>query len=501
VLIVLGGLYALAGLRHSISLSGDAASRAARSVPVTSVVRACPAPGAQSGRGSGIAVMAAPSGATGTGQASAGRGMAVVTRLAGLGSAAPGPKVLSITQPGTPRLATVSRDRTARAQAAPKGKPSATTVVSTAVRGGVVVQASGSLARGLDVEQTAGANLPTAACGSPGTDFWFAGPGQRTAGRIQVYLMNPGGQPADANVDIFTDAGPLQQTTDNGITVPPHGMIVQSLAPVLRNSRSISLHVRTSVGQVAAAVQESTGTGEGAWLPPAQAPATHLIIPGLPAAPGSRQLYLAVPGVKDANVQVSAVTSRGTYEPTGAGGLDIPGGSAAEVSLPSLAGIPAAIKLTSSSPIAATVMIPGGAGGAPGSFTAAAAAVKEQGVVADNLAGSGRASSLVLSAPHATARVSVAQVSSAGSARRTQTVQVASGKSIVVPLKAVPGAPRGTPFAVVMSPLPGSGPVYAGRVISASGTGGTLQAMLPVASSLVSVLLPPVRNAAIAAVP
>lgn len=502
VVVVLGGLYALAGLRHPISLSAGAAPRAPHSVPVTSVVRACPAPGADFSRGSGIAVMAAPASQTaGGGQASAGHGVAVVTRLAGLGSSAPGPTVLSITQPGMPRLATVSLDRTARAQAAPKAKPSATTVVSTAVRGGVVVQASGSLAQGLDVEQTTGTDLPTAACTSPGTDFWFVGPGQRTAGRILVYLMNASNQAADADVDIFTDAGPLQQTTDNGITVPAHGMIVQSLAPVLRNSRSLTLQVRTSVGQVAAAVQESTGAGQGAWLPPAQAPATHLVIPGLPTAVGSRELYLAVPGVKDANVQVSAVTSRGTYEPTGAGGIDIPGGSAAEISLPSLAGIPAAIKLTSSTPITATVMIPGGNNGSPGSFTAAAPALEEQGVIADNVTGPGRVSSLILSAPHATGRVSVAQISSAGSARRTQTVEVASGKSVVVALTAVPGAPRGAPFAVVISPLPGSGPVYAGRVISASGAGGTLQAMLPVSSALTTVLLPRVRDAAIASVP
>ncbi|HEX3390431.1 MAG TPA: hypothetical protein VHT94_15450, partial [Streptosporangiaceae bacterium] len=108
---------------------------------------------------------------------------------------------------------------------------------------------------------------------------------------------------------------------------------------------------------------------------------------------------------------------------------------------------------------------------------------------------------LILSAPHATARVSVAQISSVGSARRTQTVQVSSGKSVVVALKALPGTPRGTPFAVVISPLAGSGPVYAGRVISAGGTGGALQALLPVASSLVTVPLPPVRNEAISAAP
>ena len=473
VLVLLGGLYALAGLRHPISLSAGAATRSPHAVPVTTAARACPAPGAAFSRGGGIAVMAAPGSA-----ASAGHGGATVTRLAGLGSSTAGPAVLSITQPGTPRLAAVSPDRTARVQAAPKGKPSATTVVSTAARGGVVVQASGTLAQGLDVEQTNGASLPTAACTSPATNFWFVGPGQRTAGRILVYLMNPSGQAADADVNIFTDAGPLQQTTDNGIAVPPHGMIVQSLAPVLGNSRSLTLNVRTSVGQVAAAVEESTGTGEGAWLPAAQAPATRLVIPGLPASAGSRELYLGVPGVKDANVQVSAVTSRGTYEPTGAGGIDIPGGSAADISLPSLAGIPAAIKLTSSTPITASIMIPGGGNGSPGSFTAAQPALVEQGVVAERDRGL-RATTLILSAPHATARVSVAQIASAGSARHTQAVEVSSGKSVAVALKAIPGAPRGTPFAVVITPLPSSGPVYAGRVITAGGTGGALRGNAP----------------------
>jgi hypothetical protein len=501
VVVVLGGLYALAGLRHPISLSAGSAPAAPRSVRVTSVTRVCPAPGAQFSRGGGIAVMASP-GSRATGSSGpASSGSAVVTRLEGPGRSTAGPAVLSITKPGTPRLATVNLDRTTRVQAAPKGKPSTTTVVSTATPGGVVVQASGALAQGLDVEQTSATNLPTAACSSPGTDFWFAGPGQRTAGRIQVYLMNASSQAADVSLDIFTDAGPLQNTTDNGITVPPHGMIVQSLAPVLRNSRSLALHVRASAGQIAVAVQESTGTGEGAWLPAAQAPSTHLVIPGLPAAAGSRNLYLSVPGVKDANVSLSAVTSRGTYVPTGAGGIDIPGGSAAEISLPSLAGIPAAIKLTASAPVAATMMIPGGTNGSPGSFTAAAPAIGEEGVVADNVSGAGRASALILSAPHATARVSVAQISSAGSARHTQTVQISSGKSAVVALKAVPGAPRGAPFAVVISPLAGSGPVYAGRVISASGKGGALQSLLSVASSPVTIPLPAVRNEAISAEP
>ena len=60
VVVLLGGLYALAGLRHPISLSAGSAPTAPRSVPVTSVTRVCPAPGAQFSRGGGIAVMASP---------------------------------------------------------------------------------------------------------------------------------------------------------------------------------------------------------------------------------------------------------------------------------------------------------------------------------------------------------------------------------------------------------------------------------------------------------
>ena len=80
MVVVLGGLYALARLRHPISLSAGSAPAAPRSVPVTSVTRVCPAPGAQFSRGGGIAVMASPGtlGSQGTGsQGSAVRARAV----------------------------------------------------------------------------------------------------------------------------------------------------------------------------------------------------------------------------------------------------------------------------------------------------------------------------------------------------------------------------------------------------------------------------------------
>ena len=521
VVVLLGAVYGLAGLRPSVALSAGPAPRAPRLAAVSSVQRVCPAPGATTSPGDGIAVMTSPA-AGRTGQSGAALN---VTRLTGTGSAAAGPRVLSLTQPGVPRLAQVAVDRatqtkTTQTKTGTSGTKQGTTgtknktgtqqtppaqqssaLAATAVSGGVVIQASGVLAQGLEAEQTSAGSLPTAACTSPGTNFWFTGPGQRTAARIQLYLMNAGSQVADVSVDISTDAGPLQVATDTGISVPPHGMIVQSLAGTLRNSRAIALHVRTSVGQVVAAVEESTAGGPGTWLPGTQMPAKHLVIPGLPGVAGTRELYIAVPGVKDATVQVTAVTSRGSYQPTGATGIDLPGGSAAEITVPSLGGIPAALRLTANTSITAAVLIPGGRG-ALGAFTAAAPALEEQGVVADNLTGAGRSSTLVLSAPRGAARVTVAEVASAGSASRpTQDVTVAAGKSAVVTLRAIRGAPRGTPFAVVITPQAGSGPVYAGRVIMGNGAGAALQAMLPVASALTSVPLPAVHQAAITASP
>ncbi len=51
---------------------------------------------------------------------------------------------------------------------------------------------------------------------------------------------------------------------------------------------------------------------------------------------------------------------------------------------------------------------------------------------------------------------------------------------------------------MVLTPLAGSGPVYAGSVIS---TGGTVQSILPVASSLTWIPLPAVRSTLTAVLP
>src|SRR5580704_17080313 len=112
-----------------MALSAGSAPQAPRLAAVTSVQRVCRAPGGSTSPGGGIAVMTSPAGA-GSGQAGAALN---VTRLTGTGSAAAGPRVLSITQPGVPRLAQVTVDRaTARKTAQTRTAQTRTTQTKTA---------------------------------------------------------------------------------------------------------------------------------------------------------------------------------------------------------------------------------------------------------------------------------------------------------------------------------------------------------------------------------
>jgi len=491
VVMALAAEFGLASVSHSAAVTAGPRVPGPGRARVSSVVRACPAPGSAGATASGVALVSA----------SAGTGRAEVTRLTPPGATTPSAPLDVLTQPG--RLALVSVPEApalARGVAQQSTAATAASVPTGPARGGVMIQASGSMARGLEAEQTNAAGLAAAQCQGPGTDFWFVGPGQKSVADIQLYLMNTDAQAADVSVSVLTDSGPIIGNTDAGIEVPPHGLVVQSLAKLLKGASVVALNVTTSVGQVVAALLETSGGSEpGAWLPAAQPPATSQVLPGLPGTPGGRELYVAVPGPDNAEIKVTAVTEKGSYQPTGGSGIDLPGGSAVGVALPSLGGIPAAIQISSSVPVTASMSAPGGAAGAPGAFTAAVGPVQEQGVIAGNPAGSGGSSELVLSAPRTAAQVQVSELTAAGQAGISfGTVQLGAGHSAVVTLPTPKQAGRPSPFAVVITPVAGSGPVYAGRVVTAN---GSVRSILPVVSALAWVPLPVVHNSVTTALP
>jgi len=130
------------------------------------------------------------------------------------------------------------------------------------------------------------------------------------------------------------------------------------------------------------------------------------------------------------------------------------------------------------------------------------APISERAVVAGNTTGSGLAASVVLSAPAGAARVRLTEIGQASpggtggtggtAAAGSQVVSVRAGRTLVAPVTAPQGAKRGSAFAVVITPLAGSGPLYAARVETQGQD--TVVSILPAASALTTISLPPVRN-------
>jgi hypothetical protein len=371
---------------------------------------------------------------------------------------------------------------------------------NTQVLQGWSVTANGTMAQAMEAEVTQGSGLAAVRCSEPGSDIWFVGPGQQGgASQIGLDLMNIDALTASVDVSVMTDAGRIQAGNAAGITVPPHQTVTEPLSSLADGSSVVAIEVRTSIGRVAADVWEgSSHGGTASWLPSAAAPSTHLVIPGVPPSGSPAGLYIVVPGSVDARVSVLAVTPQGSYRPFGAQTQDLPANSASYVPLTPLGGTSAALELTANVPVTAAVLVPGSGLGA---FTAATAPISEQAIVAGNASGSGLDATIVLSAPAGAARVRLTETAEAAapdrgaasaSATASQVVSVPAGHTLTAQVSAPRGARGGTAFAVVITPLPGSGPVYAARVETQAQN--TVVSIIPAVSALTTISPPPVRD-------
>jgi hypothetical protein len=397
------------------------------------------------------------------------------------------------------------------------------------------------MAQSMEAELADSTGMATVRCGAPGSDLWFVGPGQQNgASKISLSLMNVDSLAASVDVTVITDAGQSQAgNNDTGITVLPHQTVTESLSSVAKGSSVVAIEVHTSIGRVVADVSEgssasttaggtttdgTTGTTTGGttgttttgtttdgtasasaltWLPVTAAPSTRLVIPGVPPSGSAAGLFIADPGDSSAKVTVTAITPQQKLRPFGTQSVDLPGQSASYVALSPLGGTTAALEITSNVPVVAGVLVPGSAADAAtgavataATATAATAPISQQAVVAGNVSGSGLAASVVLSAPGAAARVRLAEIAPAshggGSVTASQVVPVKAGRTQVAPVTAPKGAKHGAAFAVVITPLAGSGPVYAARVETKEQS--TVISIIPAASALTTISLPPVRN-------
>jgi hypothetical protein len=484
VLLAIAGLYGVAGLSRAVTLTATTPLDPAGRLPVTSVLLACPAPGSGAPTGGGIAEASAPA-RTGSGQVALTQ-LHLPTKSDRLTTVSTAP------QPGQLTIKTIHpAPVVGKKQAA---MPMAGGLVPTSLaRGGLVVSASGADAQGFDLEQLGPAGQPTARCEAPGSDFWFIAP-ETTKLQTELYLINADGEPADARVDVQTDSGPRLGASDSGIVVPPHSMVVQKLDKLVRSARVASLHVATSTGRVVAAVRETESASKpGIWLPPAPDPATTQVLTGLPDVAGTRELYISVPGTAAARVRITAVTPRGSYQPTGGSRVSLLGRLTTGISLPSLSGFAGSIKISANVPVTAVLEVSGGPAGAPGAFVSGSAALAGQGVVAASPAGAAGSTEIVLSAPRqaASVRITHASPGAAITGQPGHVVHIAAKSATTIRLKLPKKGANARLIAVVVTPLPGSGPVYAARVAIA---GGAVVTVLPIGSSPTTVDLARVRQ-------
>jgi hypothetical protein len=489
VLLVLGVVYVAAwrtqpGTGQPGKAQAATQSAASRTTAVTSVARSCPPPVPDTGQAH-VALIAVPAQAARA--ATAGTGSAVLSAIPSATARGrqpgkqPDAKPVTVSSPGS--LSVVSAPRAAES-------------------GGTQLVATGSMAAGFEAEQATAAGVGTVSCVHPGADMWFVGTGEQDgASATRLYLMNTASMPASVDVSIITESGP-RPGPNTVITVPPHQYVQQNLTGYARGSAALAVHVQTTSGQVAASVLEGSGSG-AAWLPRASAPGTRIVIGGLTSAGGSARLFVAVPGDHDAQVKVTALTARGKFQPFGTSAVDSPASAVSSFALTSLGTSAASVVLSSGVPITAAVLVPGNG---IGSFSTGASPVTGQGVVAGNPAGGGYTVGLVLSATVAAARAGITVIPSGSTQRPGQPPQgsphfvtVLAGRTVAVTVRPPVG---GQPFAIVITPRAGSGPLYAARVItSGGGLSSPVVSVLPVPSAPTSIALPPVRDAYAAVLP
>src|SRR5580693_5565683 len=196
-----------------------------RPVAVTTATRACPpALGTGSGR---VALIGAAASATAAGKVgNAGdAGQAELTPLPPAGAQLRTVAPISQAGPGVLSLVSVPAASTAGKKATP-------------VQVGWSVTATGAMASAMEAEVAQSSGLASVRCSAPGSDLWFAGPGQQDgAGQIQLDLMNVDALSATVNVSVITDAGLVLAGDDTGIIVPPHQMVTEALSSLPTCSR------------------------------------------------------------------------------------------------------------------------------------------------------------------------------------------------------------------------------------------------------------------------
>ena len=237
----------------------------------------------------------------------------------------------------------------------------------------IVIAADGAMATASSaviVDDVTGGNeagLKAAPCLAPATAHWFSGLGATDEDRTDLILSNPDDAQAQVDLRYYGRSGRIAVPGSPGLVIRGHDSHTVSLAD-LRGESPVSVAIQASQGRVTA-VAKRTQTRQirpaGVdWQVPSVSPNRVVVIPGVPADEGGRQLVVTNPNNSRATVAVQVLGFQGPYAPSGAASVDVPPEGTASVNLePGLAGEAAGIKLTSDVPVTGAVIATSRRGG------------------------------------------------------------------------------------------------------------------------------------------
>jgi len=366
----------------------------------------------------------------------------------------------------------------------------------------VLGAAAGSLAPGFSVAQWTyhwvGSTRGAAGlvCTAPSTDQWFVGGGSGIGRLTTVVLINAEDGPAQVDVDVYGPKGRVVAPAGQGVLIRPHGRVALRLTSIAPGLSVAALHVQAQSGRVMAAVYERQSRGlisKGYEWVPTTAPSRRVVIPGGDGRAAQSLLSVLAPGGTDADVAVTLITSDGRFIPAGRERVDAVSGRVITTDLTAaIDGQYFGIALESDQPIVA------GLHQYAASLQSSTDSTNSTGVPA--LTGPAVAVGLtndpnfnhmmLLTAPAGIGRVGIQVVSFDGTSRKMQSFALAAGKTSTVRIART--STVGT-FSVVVTPQPGSGPVYAASYSWAFSDRGPFTTVVPLTSLRTTVTIPDTR--------
>lgn len=211
--------------------------------------------------------------------------------------------------------------------------------------------------------------LSMVSCGRAATTSWFVGVRSGPDAVAEVELINADAQDASVDITVYGPEGRVNSPGSRGLIVDAHSRRVVPLGPVFSLDQPVSLKVATSSGRVAAVVKQllrADGQPAGAdWLPASAEPATTVVVPGVPAGTGGRDLVVVNPEERTASVALQVLGADGPTAVPGFETIDLPPQTSRSIPLSgALAESAAGLLLRSEQPVTASVL--SGNGGAAG---------------------------------------------------------------------------------------------------------------------------------------